>query len=169
MPIDIEPGKSAQKRSDYSGVYRLEDLKRLKETVNDSTGIVTVTLSCKQDEQGLTVLLVDAQTDVRLPCERCGSEFELHLKTSGIFTPESKKVDEDIIPSTYEIVATDEYGFVALRDLVEDELLLAIPIFPKHDENDCLISQGEMSWGDIGEDEPSKPNPFDVLKKLKSQ
>nr|WP_228710774.1 YceD family protein [Saccharobesus litoralis] len=169
MPIEIDPIKSAQKRSDYSGVYLLENLKRLNDITLDKSGVVDVELCCKVDEQGLTVLLVDAQTDVLITCERCGGEMPYHLTFSTVFTPESKKVDEDLVPAEYEIVAVDEFGLINLRDLVEDELILSLPNFPKHEIDDCLISQDAMSWGEIDEQVSTKPNPFDVLKKLKTQ
>jgi uncharacterized protein len=169
MPIEIDPVKTALQRSDYSGIIRLEDLKQLKDIVVNPTGIVTVNLSCKHDEQGLVVLLVDAQTDVQLTCERCGGPFDCSLSFSETFTPENKKIDEDLIPSHYEIVSVDEHGLLNFRELVEGELILSAPIIPKHDDADCGVSQDDMSWGDVGEEEPTKPNPFEILQNLKVQ
>ena len=71
-----------------------------------------------------------------------------------------------VICEFYEIEdELDENGEVNLRELVEDELLLAIPLIPRHELEDCQ-SDSDSVWGELPE-ELDKPNPFDVLKKLK--
>ncbi|NTS77954.1 23S rRNA accumulation protein YceD [Catenovulum sp. SM1970] len=168
MPIELDPIKSAQIRSSFSGIYRLEDLSRFKEVVLDQTGEVTVNLECKLDEQGLTVLLLSADAEVQVTCQRCGGALPQKLNLSSKFTPKLASVDEELIPSEYEIITLNDYGMLELKALVEDELILALPIVPKHDEDDCDISEDDMSFGEV-EDEPSKPNPFEALKNLKFQ
>lgn len=55
-----------------------------------------------------------------------------------------------------------------LWQLVEDELILALPAFSYHETDECKESIAGFSepapQGDIGEE---KPNPFNVLAQLK--
>ena len=71
----------------------------------------------------------------------------------------------DELPSYYDAIELDENGEVNLRELVEDELLLAIPLIPRHQLEDCS-APADSVWGELPE-ELEKPNPFDVLKQLK--
>jgi uncharacterized protein len=54
-------------------------------------------------------------------------------------------------------------------DVVEDELILVLPLVPKHD-NDCLPDEvWESKNENATEDEPEKPvSPFAALAALKS-
>ncbi|MCP4472452.1 MAG: hypothetical protein GY815_17540, partial [Gammaproteobacteria bacterium] len=122
MPIELDPIKSAQKGAEYSGFYRLQDLKRFSDMVRNESGEILVDLKCKHNEQGLAVLLVSAQTDVQLTCERCCGAMEQHLEIETVFTPETRNLDEDQVPTDYEIVAIDEFGMIDFRQLVEDEI-----------------------------------------------
>ena len=73
--------------------------------------------------------------------------------------------DAEDIPSYYDIIELDENGEVNLRELVEEEFLLSIPLIPRHELEDCPASADSV-WGELPE-ELEKPNPFDVLKQLK--
>ena len=62
----------------------------------------------------------------------------------------------------------DEHGEINLRQLIEDELILTLPLFPMHDVANCKVDPTNMSFGDIGP-EPEKPNPFAILQELKKK
>jgi uncharacterized protein len=56
-----------------------------------------------------------------------------------------------------------------LNEVIEDELLLALPQIPMHDEADCHAS-GLLKQNSSAEDEAEqKANPFSVLAKLKQE
>ena len=47
-------------------------------------------------------------------------------------------------------------------------MILALPIVPMHEPDDCHVKEEDMSYGELApEAEEAKPNPFDVLKQLK--
>ena len=170
MPVTIDPVKAAQKRSDYEGVIPLVNLTRLTESLLDKQGEVAVRVECGTDQQGLTVIQGSASCEVSVTCERCGDAMTLSLDCSFAYTP--VKPDDDaaleLIPERYDVIEKDEHGEINLRQLVEDELILALPLFPMHDEAVCAVSAASMSFGDIGP-EPEKPNPFAVLAELKKK
>lgn len=170
MPVTIDPVKAAQKRSDYDGYFPLVNLTRLTESLLDSSGEVTVRIECGTDQQGLTVIQGKASCEVSVSCERCGNAMAVALDCDFAYTP--VKPDDDaaleLIPERYDVIEKDEHGEINLRQLVEDELILALPLFPMHDEAVCTVNPASMSFGDIGP-EPEKPNPFAVLAELKKK
>ena len=58
-----------------------------------------------------------------------------------------------------------------LRELVEDELLLALPIVPRHD-GDCPqplpVPSDDLPAASADEPDGGRPNPFAVLQSLKT-
>ncbi|MCU4674783.1 YceD family protein [Catenovulum sp. 2E275] len=169
MPVELDPVKSAQKRSDFVGIYQLKDLSRLHEFVLSDYGQVEVNLKCTYDEQRLPIMLIDAKTAVEVSCERCGGNLTLDISVNATYTPNLKSTDEDLIPDEYSVIDVNEYGLLDFKALIEDELLLAIPFVPKHPVNECAITEQDMSWGELDKAAQEKPaNPFDVLKSLKN-
>ncbi len=169
IPITIDPYRTAQKRSSFDGILQLQNLTRLSEQLSDTEGDVAVLIHCGNDEQGLVYIEGEAHCTVQLRCERCGDEMTLNINSSFAYTPvKGDDSAQEEIPQRYDVIETDEHGEVNLRQLVEDELILALPLFPMHDEGQCDPNKLQMSWGEI-EPEPEKPNPFAILQELKKK
>ncbi|MDD6177364.1 MAG: YceD family protein [Succinivibrionaceae bacterium] len=115
--------------------------------------------------QGLTAIEGRACTAVKCVCERCGESVVEDLAVDFKYTPDQKKVEALGINVEYDFVEVDEFGEIDLVTLVEDELILSLPIVPKHDV--CPNFKGEWVSGEIEED--TKANPFAVLNELKSK
>ncbi|ALZ76790.1 23S rRNA accumulation protein YceD [Rheinheimera sp. F8] len=169
IPVTIDPYRTAQKRSSFDGILQLQNLTRLSEQLSNTDGDVAVVIHCGNDEQGLVYIEGEAQCTVQVRCERCGDEMTLNINSSFAYTPlKGDDSAQEEIPQRYDVVETDEHGEVNLRQLVEDELILALPLFPMHDEGQCDPNKLQMSWGVI-EPEPEKPNPFAILQELKKK
>lgn len=165
LPIYLDPTRAAQQRAEFDGVYPHSALTRLKEfTVPD--GELRVDLVCERDESGLAVLRCQLATQLRVECQRCGQPFHIDVERNVVFTPVKSDSAENI-PDEYELALIDEQGEINLLELIEDELLLALPIVPMHDEANCPQGDSEMSFGTIDDTEEARPNPFSVLEKLK--
>ncbi len=165
LPVTIDPYKSAQRRLVCNGYFDAAGLKRLLDESEMASEQVNVVVKFDVDEQGLVLITGEASTSVSLTCQRCSEPYEQKLDVSFSFSPVRNEDDEERLPSSYDAVELDENGEVNLRDLVEDELLLAIPLIPKHELKECSGST-ESSWGKLP-DTLEKPNPFDVLKQFK--
>jgi uncharacterized protein len=170
MPVTLDPVKAAQKRSQYEGIYAANTLTRLNESLLSSQEQVTVQIECFIDPQSLAVLQGSASCEVSVSCERCGQAMDVSLDCNFAYTP-VKSGDEaalETIPECYDVIERDEHGEINLRQLVEDELILTLPLFPMHDEAVCAVDTAAMSFGDIGP-ETEKPNPFAILQELKKK
>ncbi|MFC3031184.1 23S rRNA accumulation protein YceD [Pseudoalteromonas fenneropenaei] len=166
IPITLDPSRAAQRRSDYQGIVPLEELSRLEQVVLDEAGEIAVTIRCEFDEQGLVVVRGHMQTHLNVTCQRCNGELGLDLEQDFAYTPVGLGAESDDLPDSYDVVELDEHGEINLRQIIEDELILSIPIVPMHEEATCSYSAEPHSFGEI-EAEESKPNPFEILKQLK--
>ncbi|MCH2055052.1 MAG: 23S rRNA accumulation protein YceD [Thalassotalea sp.] len=165
LPVTIDPYKSAQRRLECEGVFKLAEMSRLLEACESTSELIEVSFQFDVDELGLVVISGKGSASVGLICQRCNDEFAQVLEIDFQFSPVKNAEGAADLPSYYDAIELDENGEVNLRELVEDELLLAIPLIPRHELNDCK-ADADSTWGELPE-ELDKPNPFDVLKQLK--
>ena len=165
LPITIEPFRSAQRKLLCEGYFDVSGMNRLLAVCQAKSEQVQVNVKFDVDEVGLVVISGDASATVTLVCQRCTEAMTLDLKVNFTFSPVKNAEAEAELPSYYDAIELDENGEVSLRDLVEDELLLDIPLIPKHAIEECH-APADSVWGKLPQ-ALEKPNPFDVLKKLK--
>lgn len=166
LPKQLDPIRNASKRAEYIGVFRAVDMVRLQQAVALAEHDIEVEVSFSKDAQELAFFEGRLETQVSLICERCNEPFAHHLEVSFCYCPVKDGQDIDELPEAYEPVEVDEHGEINLLQLLEDELILALPIVAFHAEKDCKRGGDEMSFGVI-EPAAERPNPFAVLKELK--
>lgn len=167
LPKQVDPFKSAAKRSDYEGIMLAKDMQRLSEAVGEVLEDVRIYVKFDTDAQGLTYFDGKLKTKVSLICQRCNDPFIHEIDSCFCFCP--VRAGEDMIdelPEKYDPVEVDEYGELDLLSLFEDELIISLPIVAMHPESNCRVGESDMKFGEI-EQEEAKPNPFAVLEKLK--
>jgi len=138
---------------------------RLLATCEKRSEHVQVSVKFDVDERGLTVMSGTSSTLVALTCQRCNEFFDHKLEVEFTFSPAKNAEAAENIPSYYDVIELNEDGEVNLRELVEEEFILSIPLIPRHDFEDCS-ADADSVWGELPE-ELEKPNPFDVLKQFK--
>jgi uncharacterized protein len=165
LPITIDPYKSAQRRLVCEGYFEVSGMTRLLAAVDSCSEHINVNVNFAVDELGLVVMSGKGSLAATLTCQRCTEALESTLEIDFSFSPVKNAEAAEELPSYYDAIELDENGEVNLRELVEDELILAIPLIPRHELKQCQ-APADSVWGKLPE-EQEKPNPFDVLKKLK--
>ncbi|WP_100657189.1 23S rRNA accumulation protein YceD [Alteromonas flava] len=166
LPHNIDPTKSAMKRSDYVGVIATKDMVRLLDAVNRCDEYADVQVKFEKDAQGLVIFHGSISVEVTLSCQRCNGELAHSLDLSFCYSPVQGLEQADEIPEAYEPIEVNDYGEVDLFQLLEDELILGLPLVPLHAEEQCAVKADDLTFGQIVE-EPARENPFAVLKELK--
>lgn len=170
IPVTLDVKKSAQHEISYEGYIVAAELKRLTKSLVSADGDVDVKLQTGTDPRGLNFLKGQVRVSVALTCQRCNENLNIDLESDFAYSPVKIGYEEDEenqLPDYYEPIFINEFGEIALRDLIEDELILDIPLIAMHDEQDCSAAGRNMTWGKIEEVVEEKPNPFAVLKQLK--
>ncbi len=166
LPIKIDPVRCTAKRLDYQGIVEAKCMPRLADSSSGIVSDIESTLSFFTDAQGLIVLQGTAEVSLNLECQRCSEIYLYHCKTEFTYTPLMRNTEEDEIPESYELIELDENGEFDLHELLEDELILNLPIVAMHPEDDCPMAGAQMTWGEI-DPADERPNPFAVLTSLK--
>lgn len=166
LPKKLDPIKCAQMQSSYDGIYFADEMKRFSSAVVAVKAEVPVNVEFLKDAQGLTFFSGKMHSQVQLICQRCNNVIDHSVSAEFCFTPVQGKEQTDLLPDAYEPVEVDDQGEVDLFQLVEDELILSLPIVALHSREDCAVKEKDMQFGKI---EPGslRKNPFAVLKELK--
>ena len=101
-------------------------------------------------------------------CQRCLEPMVHGVTAEALFGIVSSAEDAEQLPERYEpLIVAERSLFVA--DLVEDELLLSLPLVPKHAEKDCPAAQRLAQANEEAGEAEDKVNPFAVLSRLKDK
>ncbi|WP_250534405.1 DUF177 domain-containing protein [Caballeronia sp. AZ10_KS36] len=110
---------------------------------------------------------------VWLTCQRCLSPYSQHLDVDATYRIVATEEEADEYPLDEDeievIVGSRQFDLI---DLIEEELLLSLPLVPKHsvcpEVHESLLAGSAEDEPDEGGEEAEKPNPFAVLEKLKT-
>lgn len=168
--LDVTAFTEAQ--ATLSGAWPLERLARLdgsgQPAAARSAAPVTwqVTGECRRVTAGPSErrLLIRADTTVWLTCQRCLEPMAtpLQVDTRVRFVrgeDEAEKLDEQ---GEEDVMALPRQ--LDLAELIEDELILALPLVPMHAACSVPAGAGQPAGGEAGHDDPPPPeHPFAAL------
>jgi uncharacterized protein len=167
LPEFIDPLHLADKRGELKGQIPVSGMDRLADVLFSDTGTVAVDLFFGREGR-LAKIEGQIEAELELECQNCLQSVHWPVKSNiklGIVT----SIDQaDRLPEDYEPLLIDE-AKILLKSLVEDELLLVLPTFPKH-EYDCLAHKSGSKKVDslLIEQQSSTENPFSILAKFKN-
>ena len=161
----IEPRKLADRQVVLEGSVQLSDMKRLASALVDDQGAISARFEFDRDEQGTIVFQSLLNADVNMVCQRCLETVELPVQSECTYAAVRAGASTQHIPSSYDVLEVGEDPLDLLA-LVEDELLLALPIVPLHDLEVCQPPAGSDQAEPV-EETDKRSNPFSVLAQLK--
>jgi uncharacterized protein len=151
-------------RRSFEGRLPLAGMARLRDLLTDTEGDAKVCLEFGRDT--LQVPFVELRVEAALPlvCQRSLQRF-LHVvsvvQRLGLVDNDDEAA-EAALPPGYEALQIAPDGQLRARELVEDELILAVPLVPVQPGGDAL----ERDWPAPAE-EQATVNPFAALSALK--
>ena len=154
-PILINNLEFAQKNLKISGDLNPKDCVRLLESISQSdlnSASIKYTLKGHAKKMHLPSLSLQVESKLPVLCQRCleTMQIDLNLEFEYLISENNPSETEE----GDEIDWLELSQHMNLTELIEDELLIAMPIAPLHEAN-CIKST--MQSGE-------KPNPFAVLK-----
>ena len=165
IPPHVDPRKYADREITLKGEIALAEFARVCDLLSSDAGSVQVTLEFRRDEQKVALLHLTLQSTVQVICQRCLGDAALPVEAECTYAMVWPGTDESQLPKGYDALEVDEEP-LALYPLIEDELLLALPIIPMHPLEDC--HPVELDSSIVGE-EVQESNPFSILAQLKKR
>ena len=163
LPATVDPVLLAEKSTRLVGRITLRGMTRLRALLADDLGEVEVDLSFERVEgSGLRRMCGRLAAAVNMTCQRCLEPMSIGL----VAEPETILLRpgelEGKLPSEAEALTFGPVP-VALAELIEDELLLVMPMVPMHPLNECPARR----YVTVGVTRDTTENPFARLAQSK--
>ncbi len=162
VPDVLDAWRMVAARRVFEGSLPLSSMTRLRDVLYDDEGVVRFALEFDRD--AFQVPYVELRIDAALPleCQRTLQRFLQPVQLVqrlGLIRDES---DEAGLPEGYEPLLLPDDGLLHPADLVEDELILAVPVVPAMPGTEAM----EKEWP-VQAEELEQANPFSALARLK--
>jgi len=175
LPIRFDPVNFADHERELHGLVATRSMVRLKENVVFTEAAVVANITFQRGMYGYPLVQGAVEAKVRMRCERCLDEVavEVNPEISVLVTPKEDDFQEkqgeeaENLPDIHECEGKN----LELADLIEEEILLALPLVPKH-KDISLCNQDMIAWlaANEGPDEDQAParknKPFAILKSV---
>lgn len=162
LPDRVDIARQVQARRIYEGSLPLVAMRRLCESLASTEGSARYTVEFDKDGFGISFVALRVEADLPLLCQRTLEVFSYPVSIDerlGVIAQES---DEAGLPEGYEPLLAPT-GDLAIADVIEDELILALPVVPL--KPGVPLEWKDPSAPDGAEEQPV--NPFAVLGALK--
>lgn len=152
----------ARKALEIHDTIAVSQFLRLADFLSTDKGALEFRLAGYQDGSNKPSLKLEISGKLHLLCQRCLGPMEYDLDAHATFVIVR---DEASIPETEDEADEIDYlvaeTHMSVADLIEDEILLSLPLAPKHEIEACDAASKL--------NELKKPGPFAELQKLKLQ
>jgi uncharacterized protein len=182
LPENIDPWRAVRSGLSFTGELALAAFPRLSKVLTAEGGKERVEyhVSFERDLDGRAMVGGLIRSRLRLPCQRCLGEVLVDVESPlRLALVRDDRAVAGMLTDLDPLVVIDDS--LSLSDLIEDELLLAIPSVPRHGIGDCqppatsediaprrsiedMGSSAEAGGGPEAAGE--RPNPFAVLSAL---
>ena len=167
----IEPFSLAEKGRTLSGQLPLLGMDRLCQSLQNGKGVVDASLHFDKDEVGQPRVIGRLAAVLQLQCQRCMQAMDMPVSVDVHLGIVRTQKQAESLPDNYDPLLVSEQPITA-ADIVEDELILALPLVALHEMKDCPAAEalaGQDEQDEQGEVVPQRENPFAVLAELKKE
>jgi len=167
LPVTIDPLRFALARRQLQGRLPLKGLDRLTSALESDEGEVAVELEFGIDTvQNVRYMRGRLRTEVQLQCQRCMGPLRYAIDTDLQLGIVGSEAEGERLPTEY-----DPLLYVGeplhLAAIVEDELILNLPLVARHPAGECPAELLPAQEPDTAREDEEAENPFAVLAKLK--
>ena len=166
LPETINFMRQVELQRTIEGAYPLDKLRRLTETLVTKEGHVSAKLEFGH-KVGFACVTAQMSATLLVKCQRCLEPLETEVTGSFKFALVHSEDEIELLPEEFEpfLLEGEEQSII---DLIEDELILCLPMVTVHD-NACsdYMEKQNMKVKAAIEAEKEASHPFAALKSLK--
>jgi uncharacterized protein len=163
LPPQMDIWRMVANQRRFEGSVPLAHMPRLVEVLADSDGECRYVVEFYRDPLKIDVMHMQLSASLPLICQRSLERFVHQVEIDQRLGLISEESQEAAMPEDMEAVLVDRSGDVSPLGLIEDELLLAVPLVPVSPD----ASELDPEWVHDEALEEDKPNPFAALQTLK--
>ncbi len=162
-PDWVNPWTAAEGQRQFAGSMPLCQMSRLLPLLDSEQGSVRFEIKFQLDLERRPGIEIRVSAELPLLCQHSLQQYLEPIRRLSVVSVVTTLAEQDLLPANAEPVLVED-GRIAMKQLVEDELLLAVPLVPRNPELKAI----ETSTGDHELEEGGKRHAFAELAKLKS-
>ncbi len=179
LPEFIDIPRLVKHRGHFQGSYSLAQLTRVHDRLHTIEGKVDFSLDFQHDEQWRMCVIGQLSSTVIMECQRCLQAVRVEIQQPIALIALAEGQSDENLPEGYEPLWLEDSP-LKLQELIEDELILAMPMIARHDPCpdlaeeviSVLVTETDAGVEDSAllpiEEASTRPaNPFAVLASLK--
>jgi len=167
LPLSLDLLQSARRDVSLTGRLAVEKLTRLKPSLATDEGEVAVALRIYLDADHRRVLVAGTmEAKLQLVCQRCMKPMSFSVQARPQLAWVKSEDEALELPEQYEPLLAPE-GRVELAELVSDELLLALPLVPRHEDGAGCGKTAKAAKPERATPAEDRKKPFAALASLK--
>ena len=166
LPPFLDLGTAVRQEVHLTGTLAVKSMPRLAAALSSDSGVAEVALQAAPEIGGRALLSGTIRARLAMTCQRCLAGVELDVEAAPRLAWVRSEAEMEALPPEYDPLLSPD-GRVAVKDLVEDELLLALPLVPRHAEGACRETSPAAAVSVPEPEEESSKNAFAELAKLK--
>jgi len=137
IPLRVRASQAVLRHEAFSGSVPLAKLPRLATSLAETTGTLQVELQATRDDEGKDWLHGEIRGRLPLTCQRGLHAFDWTCDVAlSLCLVKTEAEEESLLKECESYLVQDDQ--LPLRDLVEEEVLLALPMMPRCDDPDCV-------------------------------
>ena len=172
LPVEVDPFRLVDQGRIFDGRIPIGDFSRLKEQlfenvdedINDN--IVNVHIEFTRTDTRLPVVRGTISSNLQMTCQRCLNSKDEFFETKLEVVLVSSDAQAEKLQEGFDTWLVEEQQMF-LRDFIEDEILLALPLVIAHEECDAARKLIEALPENEVNEAQEEGNPFAALKDLK--
>lgn len=164
LPEVLDAWRMVAARRGFEGVLPLASMARLRDALADAEGAARVSVEFDRDQLQVPYVELRIEAELPLECQRSLQRFLYPVRIVQRLGLVRDEAEDDALPEGYEALLLGDDGMLRPADLVEDELILAVPVVPVAPGTEAV----ERDWT-ASEAEQQRANPFAVLSSLKDK
>jgi len=160
QPRDVEP--LADRQAEFELAIPVAEFPRVRARLGSTAGTVRGHVLFRR-ESGFVVAALEVSGAVELVCQRCLRSMPWKIDGSALVALIANESQVDRVPEQLEPMLAPG-GKVSLRDLVEEEVMLNLPIVALHEE--AIACNPLVAVAEDDEDRSNVQRPFEQLGEL---
>jgi uncharacterized protein len=166
LPTAVDAYRFAENGVHLHGTMSVQAMSRLVPTMISPDGDVEVDVQFGIDEK-IRFIKGWVKAHLNVQCQRCLELFAFEIISDFVFVIVRTDADAKKLPQRFDPVMIKNDS-LNISDMVEEELIINLPLVPMHAEADCKVKLPIVVMEDPqGATLAKKANPFKVIESLK--
>lgn len=163
LPKEIDPVKAAKAMQVFEGELPFGQFERMQ-GLAETKHPVRYRWSFEVTDKGQVQALLKLQGQFLLICQRCQQPVNIEFNEVISMQLAHTEQEAEKFPLSLQPIFINAEGLCNAYEIIEDELILALPMIAMHTEKDCAFSQNKAYYA--AQDKTSTYKPFANLSKV---